>query len=77
MIEKYGADAFRVTLAAFAAQGRDVKMSEARIEGYRHFVNKIWNTARFALINLEDVDISTELPSDISLSLADRWIRHA
>ena len=48
IIDEYGTDAFRFTLAAFAAQGRDIKMSEKRVEGYRHFVNKIWNAARFA-----------------------------
>ena len=47
IIDQYGTDAFRFTLAAFAAQGRDVRMSEKRVEGYRHFVNKLWNAARF------------------------------
>ena len=54
VIENYGADAFRFTLAAFAAQGRDVKMSESRVEGYRHFVNKLWNAARFSLIHIKE-----------------------
>jgi len=49
MIEKYGADAFRFTLAAFAAQGRDIKFSEERVEGYRHFINKIWNAMKFIM----------------------------
>ncbi len=53
VIDQYGADAFRFTLAAFAAQGRDVKMSEDRVEGYRNFVNKLWNAARFTLMHLE------------------------
>ena len=53
IIEQYGTDAFRFTLAAFAAQGRDIKLSEERIEGYRHFVNKLWNAARFALMHLD------------------------
>ncbi|MBW2042638.1 MAG: valine--tRNA ligase [Deltaproteobacteria bacterium] len=53
IIDRYGTDAFRFTLAAFAAQGRDVKMSEKRVEGYRHFMNKLWNAARFCLMHLE------------------------
>ena len=53
MIDRYGTDAFRFTLAAFAAQGRDVKFSEDRVEGYRHFVNKLWNAARFIMMNAE------------------------
>jgi len=52
MMERYGTDALRFTLAAFAAMGRDIKLSEERIEGYRHFVNKIWNAARFALMHI-------------------------
>ena len=71
VIEKYGTDAFRFTLAAFAAQGRDIKMSEKRIEGYRHFVNKLWNAARFALMHL---DQSYEKSDLNDLSLPDRWI---
>jgi valyl-tRNA synthetase len=43
VIDQYGADAFRFTLAALAAQGRDIKLSEDRIDGYRHFINKLWN----------------------------------
>lgn len=54
MIEKYGTDSLRFTLTAFAAMGRDIKLSEERIEGYRHFVNKIWNAARFALLNMPE-----------------------
>ncbi len=52
MIERYGADALRFTLTAFAAMGRDIKLAEARIQGYKHFINKIWNAARFVLMNL-------------------------
>jgi valyl-tRNA synthetase len=71
IIDRYGTDAFRFTLAAFAAQGRDVKMSEKRVEGYRNFINKIWNAARFALthINKSYTNITSE-----PLSLVDRWI---
>ncbi|MBI3754253.1 MAG: valine--tRNA ligase, partial [Deltaproteobacteria bacterium] len=72
IMDKYGTDAFRFTLAAMAAQGRDVKLAEERIEGYRNFCNKIWNLARFTLMNLGD----SYQPSAISyqLSLADKWI---
>ena len=51
LIEQHGADALRFTLAAQAAQGRDIKLSPQRVEGYRHFANKLWNAARFAEIN--------------------------
>ena len=71
VINRYGTDAFRFTLAAFAAQGRDVKMSEKRIEGYRHFINKLWNAARLSLMHIkEDRD---RIDPD-RLSLPDRWI---
>jgi valyl-tRNA synthetase len=51
LIEKFGADALRFTLAAMAAQGRDIKLSVQRVEGYRNFATKIWNAARFAEMN--------------------------
>jgi valyl-tRNA synthetase len=71
IIDQYGTDAFRFTLAAFAAQGRDVKMSEKRVEGYRHFVNKLWNAARFTLMHIDsDHAEGAQAPS----SLADLWI---
>ncbi len=70
MIDKYGTDAFRFTLCAFAAQGRDIKFSEERVEGYRHFVNKLWNAARFIMMNIKTETIEHRPPSD----LASRWI---
>ena len=51
LIDQYGADALRFTLTALAAQGRDIKLSAGRIEGYRNFVTKIWNAARFTQMN--------------------------
>jgi valyl-tRNA synthetase len=51
VIERFGADALRFTLAAMAAQGRDIKLSESRVEGYRNFATKLWNASRFAEIN--------------------------
>ncbi len=74
VIEKYGTDAFRLTLAAFAAQGRDIKMSEKRVEGYRHFINKLWNAARFALMHLKPEHMTAALDPDTIRALPDRWI---
>ncbi|HKZ46602.1 MAG TPA: valine--tRNA ligase [Thermodesulfobacteriota bacterium] len=72
IMDKYGTDAFRFTLAAMAAQGRDIKLAEERIEGYRNFCNKIWNLARFTLMNLEN---SYQLLAiSHQLSIADKWI---
>ncbi len=66
---KYGADALRFTLASMAGQGRDIKLSTERIAGYRAFANKIWNAARFVLMNAEGFD-----PQAKPASLYDRWI---
>ncbi len=71
VIDEYGADAFRFTLAAFAAQGRDVKMSESRVEGYRHFVNKLWNASRFALMHITPKDTKID---EKKLALTEKWI---
>ncbi|MGI6252875.1 MAG: valine--tRNA ligase [Aminivibrio sp.] len=74
MIEKYGADALRMTLAALTVQGRDILLSASRIETFRFFMNKIWNASRFALMNLEDgVQLEDDLTS-LPLVLHDQWI---
>ncbi len=72
MIDKYGTDAFRFTLAVLAAQGRDIKLAEERIAGYRNFCNKLWNLARFTLMNLGEEDI--DLSGEAALNMADKWI---
>ena len=74
IIDQYGTDAFRFTLAAFAAQGRDIKLAEERIAGYRNFANKIWNAARFSLMNLAGFDPGTVDAGALKLTNADRWI---
>jgi valyl-tRNA synthetase len=66
---KYGADALRFTLASMAGQGRDIKLSTERIGGYRSFANKIWNAARFVLMNAEGYQAGAK-----PASLYDRWI---
>lgn len=76
MTGKYGTDAMRFTLASFAAMGRDIKLSEKRIEGYRHFVNKIWNSARFALMNMPEAPALTLDEALEDAPLANRWILH-
>ncbi|MEA2039905.1 MAG: valine--tRNA ligase [Thermodesulfobacteriota bacterium] len=72
IMDEFGTDAFRFTLAAMAAQGRDIKLSEERITGYRHFVNKLWNAARLVLINLDskgNLKVNERI-----YSLPDLWI---
>jgi valyl-tRNA synthetase len=76
VIDQYGTDAFRFTLAAFAAQGRDIKLAEERIAGYRNFANKVWNAARFTLMNLEGFDPGTTTMADLDLAEGDKWILH-
>jgi valyl-tRNA synthetase len=73
-IESYGADALRFTLAAMAAQGRDIKLSIARVEGYRNFATKFWNAARFAEMNA-CVSVEGFDPRRATDTL-NRWIAH-
>ena len=75
--ELYGTDAVRFTLAAMAAPGSDIALSKERMEGYRAFANKIWNAARFVLINLPDDQggFNPDIDLDIAVSIFDRWIR--
>jgi valyl-tRNA synthetase len=72
LIDTYGADALRFTLAAMAAQGRDIKLSASRVEGYRNFTTKLWNAARFAQIN-ECVPRSGFDPASAKVTL-NRWV---
>jgi valyl-tRNA synthetase len=74
MIDSYGTDSFRFTFAMLAAQGRDVLLSEERIEGNRNFVNKIWNAARLTMSLLEGAPAPSAPPAP-SAFLPDRWIR--
>jgi valyl-tRNA synthetase len=71
IVDRYGADSLRYTLAALAAQGRDIRLSEERIKGYRHFMNKIWNAVRFIQMNLEGWTPPAKAPEP---SRIDRWM---
>ncbi len=73
MVEEVGADALRFTLATLTAQGRDVKLSLERVRGYREFVNKVWNAARFVFLNLDGQAGLARLDG-LDLSPADRWV---
>ena len=72
MIDKYGTDALRFTLAALAVPGMDLALSEERMAGYQAFANKIWNASRFVLMNLGE---DRPAVREAELTLADRWIR--
>lgn len=72
LIDKYGADALRFTLTAMAAQGRDIRLSEDRIEGYRNFATKLWNAARYCEMNECRPDPAFD-PAEVS-ALPNQWI---
>jgi valyl-tRNA synthetase len=72
VIDEYGADALRFTLAAMAAQGRDIKLSAERVAGYRNFATKLWNAARFAELN-ECVMVADFDPKSVNLFI-NKWI---
>lgn len=71
IMDKYGTDALRFTLASMASPGRDIKLSEERIEGYRNFGNKMWNAARFIFMNMPEEPVTLDRTA---LTLPDRWI---
>ena len=72
LIDQYGADALRFFMAAMESQGRDVKMDEKRVEGYRNFATKLWNATRFAQAN--GIGGSTSLEAPAATSAVNRWI---
>ena len=72
VIEKYGADALRLTLVTGNAPGSDMRYSEEKITASRNFANKLWNASRFVLMNIGDKEIPTTLPD--ALETEDKWI---
>jgi len=74
-IPEFGTDALRFTFASLATTGRDVRFDLKRIEGYRNFCNKLWNAARFIIMNTEGVKLLAKKPNPANMSLADIWIQ--
>ncbi len=74
LVDKYGADALRFTLAAMAVQGRDIKLSPQRVEGYRNFATKFWNACRFAEMN--DCVVPARFDPTAATETLNRWIVH-
>lgn len=74
MIEQYGADALRMTLASLTIQGNYIRLSKEKIETFRNFTNKIWNAARFSLAHLEKFNPEKTNLDTLELSLFDQWV---
>ncbi|WP_336985821.1 valine--tRNA ligase [Altererythrobacter aquiaggeris] len=72
LIDQYGADALRFFMAAMESQGRDIKMDNSRVEGYRNFATKLWNAARFCQSN--GIGASTTLEAPVATGAVNRWI---
>ena len=76
VMDEVGADALRFTLAAMAAPGMDIPLSEGRTTGYRQFINKIWNASRFVLMHVGELSERPPVPPFDELALVHRWILH-
>ena len=74
LIEEYGSDALRFTLLSQVASGKDIKFSLQRLDGYKNFMNKIWNAARLTLSSLKDFTDHPNIPNRSQLSDANQWI---
>ncbi len=74
IIDKYGADALRLTLATGNSPGNDMRFSDKKVESCRNFANKLWNASRFVHMNIDDHDVKNELPE--VLETEDKWILH-
>jgi len=74
MINKYGTDALRLSLVVGNTAGKDMRIGEEKISGYRNFINKIWNASRFVLMNITDEDLKDNFSEENIKTVADKWI---